>query len=527
MKSGQNMYTIRSLHRWAKEDNYVKYMEFKNNEYRDLFKLSLTGDHQNIANAIYSKYQTDYICASIKYKTWYEYDYSLHKWKRVENGYSLTDKITSEFVNEYLKCNSELFNKMTEVEMHEKADIKKQIDQNNLIINRINNESFLSTLMGTLARRFYVPNFSEDLDEKYDLIGFNNGVYDLKKGIFRPGHPDDYITMTTGLDYQPLDMGSEEFNGCMKLFEDIHPDEETREYVYTLFSTFIAGHHNEETLHLFNGCGSNGKSVTFDLLKHCLGDYIMSVPITLLTRKRASSNNATPILAQIKGKRLGVLQEPEEGEKLHVGLMKELTGNDEISARPLFEAPISFKPQMKFAIPCNNLPEVPARDKGTWRRLRVIDHKMEFVDRPEPNNPNQKKIDRHLKDKLEDYAPQFMSFLIDRYINVYCKVGMPVPDSVNFATGLYNQDNNCIKQFCDSLIQKTGNKTDKITQKSIWERFKIYFKEEHEGLKRPIQREVYSYLNKSYGMPTKGKGGKLYTGLVFVCEDDDEEAIDI
>jgi len=207
--------------------------------------------------------------------------------------------------------------------------------------------------------------------------------------------------------------------------------------------------------------------------------------------------------------------------------MKELTGNDEITARPLFEAPITFKPQIKFAIPCNNLPDVPARDKGTWRRLRVIDHKMEFVDNPK--KANERKIDRTLKERLEDLAPQFMAFLIDRYINVYCKTGLQVPESVSFATNMYNQENNCIKSYVEENIQQTGKKTDRLTQKTLWESFKEYFKKEQEGNKRPQQKELSNYLTSTYGKPVAGKsGGPTYSGIMFIdYEDDDGNDVDM
>lgn len=527
MRTGQNMLTIRSLHRWARDDNFLEYNTFKQQEYNNLFRSSLTGDHQNIANAIYSKYQTDFICASIKNKIWYQFNSFSHKWEQIEQGYTLTKKITDEFVNEYIALNQEYYQKAAQASPSEKMDLMKEAEKVNGLICRINNESFLSTLMNALARRFYVPGFLEQLDENYDLIGFNNGVFDLKKGEFRDGLPEDFITMTTGLDYQPLDLESEEFKTVINLFESIHPDDDTREYVYTLLSTFVSGHHKEETLHLFNGCGSNGKSVTFELMKYCFGDYFMSVPVTLLTRKRGATESASPMLAQLKGKRLGVLQEPEEGEKLSVGLMKELTGNDEITARPLFSEPITFKPQIKFTIPCNNLPDVPARDKVTWRRLRVIDHVIEFVDKPDPKNSNQKKIDRSLKDKLEFLAPQFLSFLIDRYINKYKKEGMSVPNSVSFATNMYNQDNNCLKQFCENKLETTGKKTDKISQRTLWDEFKQYHKDEHEKSKRPHQKELYAYLDTTYGKAINGRGGKCYSGIVFAGDDDIDESVDI
>lgn len=527
MKTGKDMLSIRSLHRWAKEDNYLEYSTFRNREYNNLFKQTMTGDHQSIANAIYAKYQTDFVCASIQHKTWYQYNYGCHRWERVENGYSLTQKITDEFVNEYINMSTELYHKAAQAEQPQKSEYLNEVSKIQALINRLNNEAFLSSLMTALARRFYIRKFADELDENYDLIGFNNGVYDLRKKKFRDGQPEDFITMTTGLDYQPLDTSSEEYQEVLELFEDIHPDKDTREYVYTLLSTFVAGHHKEETLHLFNGCGSNGKSVTFDLLKHVFGDYFMSVPITLLTRKRGGSENASPMLAQLKGKRLGVLQEPEEGEKLHVGLMKELTGNDEITARPLFEQPVTFKPQIKFAIPCNNLPEVPARDKGTWRRLRVINHLMEFVDKPDPKNKNHKKRNNNLKEKLEGYAGQFMSFLIDRYLNIYCKEGLKVPESVKYATNMYNQDNNCLKQFCDSKLEITGKKQDRISVITLWNEFKNYHKEEHDGSKRPLKREFESYCNNVFGNSVAGKGGKSYCGIVFSGDDEEDENIDL
>ena len=527
MKTGQDLLTIRSLHLWAREDNYLEYSTFKSKEYNVLFKQSMTGDHQNIAKAIYCKYQTEFVCASISHNSWYQYDYGAHRWKKVEAGYSLTNKITEEFVNEYLNMNTMLYQKAMEAEPAQKMEIMKEVEKIQLLINRLNNESFLSTLMRALARRFYVDKFSEQLDENYDIIGFNNGVYDLKEKRFRDGRPEDYLTMTTGIDYQELDTDSEEYKSVIQLMEDIHPEKEQREYVYTLMSTWVAGHHKEETLHLFNGSGSNGKSVTFELCKYAFGDYFMSVPITLLTRKRGATENASPVLAQLKGKRLGVLQEPEEGEKMSVGLMKELTGNDEISARPMYEAPIRFKPQIKFAIPCNILPEIPARDEGTWRRLRVIDHVMKFV--KNPKGKNQKKIDKSLKEKLEDFAPQLMSFLINRYLTVYCEMkdGIDVPDAVLYATNMYNQDNNCLKQFLSDKFEQTGKKEDKISEATMWNEFKLYFKEEFEGNKRPTKKELLEYCDKTFGKKKKQKGFTGYVGVVFNAGDEAEEEMDI
>ena len=64
------------------------------------------------------------------------------------------------------------------------------------------------------------------------LIGFNNGVYDLKNDEFRDYTFDDYITLTTKYDYVPVNYENPDNvaikKQLTKIIEDIHPDEEHR-----------------------------------------------------------------------------------------------------------------------------------------------------------------------------------------------------------------------------------------------------------------------------------------------------------
>ena len=72
-----------------------------------------------------------------------------------------------------------------------------------------------------------------------------------------------------------------------------------------------------------------------------MGDYI-SLPIALITQKRQNANSANPEMAKTKGKRFGYLQEPDKGDEIRVGLMKEITGGDKISTRKLYGEHLSF-----------------------------------------------------------------------------------------------------------------------------------------------------------------------------------------
>jgi hypothetical protein len=46
---------------------------------------------------------------------------------------------------------------------------------------------------------FYDNKFCEKLDDQNHLLGFENGIYDLNKSIFRGGLPSDYISLSTQL----------------------------------------------------------------------------------------------------------------------------------------------------------------------------------------------------------------------------------------------------------------------------------------------------------------------------------------
>ncbi len=105
------------------------------------------------------------------------------------------------------------------------------------------------------------------------------------------------------------------------------------------------------------------------------------LPIALLTQKRAASNSAQGELERTKGRRFAVMQEPSEQDKINIGFMKELSGNDRILCRALYKEPYEFKPQFKMILTCNELPEVPSDDGGTWRRIRVIEFLSKFCEK--------------------------------------------------------------------------------------------------------------------------------------------------
>uniref|UniRef100_A0A6C0D908 SF3 helicase domain-containing protein n=1 Tax=viral metagenome TaxID=1070528 RepID=A0A6C0D908_9ZZZZ len=512
-------YTIRSLMYWAEEDNYQKYHEFIKQEFNDVLNKSLDGSTYFVAKALYTKFMERFVCADLKSNSWYEF--RNHRWFPVHDGYTLKKEISESFVNEYLQLVSKYSVKATKLTGVEKDEAQQKASRTQKIVEKLMNISFKDKIMKEAVILFYDPNFEKKLDENYDLIGFSNGVYDLANNEFREGRPDDFISKNTNVDYYHYNESNPYASKMHKFFKEILPIESVRKYFLLSLASCVSGHNKEEKLRIATGSGSNGKSLIFGLVQQALGDYYISCPITIITRKRNSSNSASPELLRIKGTRCGCFQETDDGEKLNVGIMKEITGNDSFMVRGLYSDPIEIKPQIKFFLACNQLPELPSVDGGVKRRLCNILFGSKFVEKPV--KPNEYLIDSMLKQKVKDWAPLFASYLVHLYTNEYKILPyLTEPDEVKLSTENYIAENDHFTEFFRTRILVTNVKSDSITIKSMYEDFKGWFKYSHEGMKLPTQIELNKYLYEKIGEPKFNK----WKGYTFNVAENDNESGD-
>ena len=172
----------------------------------------------------------------------------------------------------------------------------------------------------------------------------------------------------------------------------------------------------EEEFNIWTGTGGNGKSKTISLHQSALGKYSEVITPTIITMKRNNPQNASPEIAKLKGKRFVAMQEPESDDKINVGCMKSLTGNDKITGRNLYELSSSFFLMCKFLLACNDLPMIASSDGGTWRRIFVTPFESIFKSNPDPNNKYQFKIDKDLKAKMETWKQFFITSIMECFI---------------------------------------------------------------------------------------------------------------
>ena len=124
----------------------------------------------------------------------------------------------------------------------------------------------------------------------------------------------------------------------------------------------------EQCFFLFYGIGSNGKSTILRAIFDLLGEYAKTTrPETFLAKQ--GDEGIRNDIAALAGARFVTSLESEQGKQFAEGLIKGLTGDEQVSARFLRKEFFSFLPQFKLFIGTNHKPAIKGTDHGIWRRV--------------------------------------------------------------------------------------------------------------------------------------------------------------
>lgn len=531
--------THRSIMYWCKQENEEEFKRVRNNTisyYLELNKESI--EHHDVATLIYQYYKDRYRCASTKGGgLWYEF--KDNRWVEIEGGSSLRMNISTEIAHlysdkamEYMKKSMMFNHRDGEMDNGEDLDAKKKqivecSNQYTAIFKQLRNSNYKRSVMSEVADIFYEsdPKFLNNIDKNEYLLGFKNGVFDFENKEFRLGLPEDYITKSTDINYVKVDITKpnhkkivDEINDFMdKLF----PDENLRRYMWEHMASVLIGKNHNQTFNIYNGCGRNGKSKLVELLSLALGEYKSVVPTSLVTSKRGGVGQLSSEIAQLKGVRYAVMQEPSKNDQLNDGVMKELTGEDPITANPKFKDPITFIPQFKLVVCTNNLFDIKSDDDGTWRRIRLCEFESKFdaVLKPSPENPYVFEPDLNLGEKFKRWKEIFMGMLVDIAVE---KQGIVTDcDKVMLASNKYRQEQDCLLQFFEEMIVQ-GDSTDMLKITVAKDEFKEWYGRNYSA-KPPKAKELEDFLTKKLGKRTKARGWVGYKIMLDEPDYDDDD----
>ena len=518
--------TKKSILYWAKQYNREGYEEVQKESIDHAIEESINSQTEyDKAYVLKQMFKDKYVCVSYDKKgSWFVF--KNHRWVQ-DKGLSLREAISKSMYDLYSKKSERLNNEWYNYDpTDDRAEfIKKKIKIIGEIMFTLKKTNDKNNIMREAMELFYDDDFIRNMNNKKHLLCFNNGVVDFNAKEFRDGYPDDYITLTTNINYVHFDdikhnkEYAENMENCLSFMEKLFPVKELNEYMWDHLASTLLGTNKNQTFNVYHGSGSNGKSILTDLMSVTLGEYKGTVPITLVTEKRGLIGGTSDEVLKLKGRRYAVMQEPSKGVKLNEGIMKELTGGDPIQARGLYSESEIFEPQFSLVVCTNNLFDIDSNDDGTWRRIRKCDFVSKFVDNLSDYKQEQGYIfekDKSLKEKLPQMASIFASMLVKRAFETEGIV--KDCDMVMAASNEYRKGQDFIAGFVMENIEKTTNMKDRIKKNELSNHFKIWFQQEQGNRKMPKGHELYDYMDKKFG-PHKSTG---WHGVKIIYQEVDE-----
>jgi putative DNA primase/helicase len=361
-------------------------------------------------------------------------------------------------------------------------------------------------LNGTLRCLTSVPGIpvrASDFDSNPMDLCVLNGVVDLSTGRLRPHDPEDLHTKLAPVIYDPSAKSElwERF-----LLEAADGDEELIDFLQRSIGYSATGRTDEETLFIIHGDAAAGKSTFLESIKSVLGDYARTLDFESLLARPASGSPRNDI-AMLQGRRFVTSIEVARGQRLAENLVKQITGNDTICARYLYEEHFEYRPAFHLWLAVNHCPHVSHDDDAIWRRILRI---------PFTRVVPKEKRDPSLKARLRDPSisgSAILNWIIEGAIK-WQQSGLKVPTRVVRATQEYRQQEDPLALFIEDHCVIDPQRSVPVAQfRAAYERWAQERGERHTLSPRRLLEAL-----RPHGVEmTKGtKGQRLYRGIALL-----------
>jgi putative DNA primase/helicase len=246
------------------------------------------------------------------------------------------------------------------------------------------------------------------------------------------------------------------------------------------------------------GTGANGKSTFLNVIMNILGDYATATP-TETFMKRTNDSLANDI-ARLRGTRFVTTTETEQGKRLSEPLIKQVTGNDRMTARFLYGEYFNFLPTFKIFMATNHKPVIKGTDHGIWRRIKLI---------PFTTTISDEKQDKHLEEKLLAEKSGILNWLIEGVLRWRVE-GLKTPQVITSANDEYRSEMDIIGNFIkDRCEQKPG-----VSIKAR-ELFKVYQDWCDENNEHASSERFFGLRLKELGIEQKRlSDGRYWQGMI-------------
>jgi P4 family phage/plasmid primase-like protien len=340
------------------------------------------------------------------------------------------------------------------------------------------NKKQLDDMIALARKSENVPISITQLDRDSWLLGVENGVVDLRTGDLRAEAREDFVTKRCPFPFNPFakaprweafiaEISGAPIPAARGAGGALIPDSVGRftlrpalaHYLHKALGYSITGSTREQKLFLAIGAGSNGKNVVFEAVKRVLGNYARVLPAEALmaTNRGADAERPTALAASLAGARFVLASETKDGQSLDVGLVKNHTGDREMTARRMRENPFTFEITHKVWLMTNHRPALDHIDTAIRGRLHLVPFHRRW-NRPGEfeRDPLLPDGDKELATQLAREAEGILAWLV-RGAVLYQREGLPPPDEVVALTHEYVQEQDHFGRWLSTLHRCPAN----------------------------------------------------------------------
>jgi putative DNA primase/helicase len=315
--------------------------------------------------------------------------------------------------------------------------------------------------------------------------------------IVRMPRREDYCTKSTSV--QP-DPNCEIPRWSAFLDTVIGGDQELKSYLQRVAGYCCTGLTREQVFFFFYGPGGNGKGVFIRTLAGILGDYAITTPIETFLETR---NERHPTeLARLRGARLIIAGEPEEGRRWNESLLKKFTGGESIEARFMRGDFFDYIPQGKLIFSGNHRPGLKSVNEAIRRRLHLIPFSV-IIPAAER--------DLKLEEKLRREWPGILHWMVEGLM-AWQREGLNPPKAVLDASADYLATEDVLGRFLEENADIGNPKAWEFSSR-LWNRWKKWTEEGNEftGTQKDFVAKLRQRLDGG-----RNSQGVFYKGIALI-----------
>jgi putative DNA primase/helicase len=348
------------------------------------------------------------------------------------------------------------------------------------------------------------------LDTNPWILNVQNGTLDLRTGDLRPHRREDFCTKVAPVEFR-ADAGHPVLMRFLEDCERATPG--MAPFLARCFGAALSGDASSESLYLLQGDGGSGKTTLVEAIAAMLGDYAVKLPFESFCQSKhgRTPGAASSDLMRLRGSRLAYASEGDQSARLDAGVVKALTGNEPITARALYSAPITFLQTWKLWLVTNFDPKADSEDSGIWRRML----KLQFAVIPkESRDPAVKRVltsDPAARSALLAWA---LTGCLDWQARGGGREGLAPPDAVQAITDAYRSKQDTLGEWWEDLLTADADLLS-FGATAVGEVRKQYVSWCEENGSFPISVKRFTDYLESKGLTrARGAGGtRMWRGL--------------